>query len=103
MVMLQSRQLITAFLVLFSLLIAIDGLSQKDNTKKNNKISKSENERYEKDLKAHPNSAETHWRHANIVGAYNFKEAEEAWRYYEMALKIDSTNAAIWSDFGDYL
>jgi tetratricopeptide (TPR) repeat protein len=99
----HSHHLITASLVLFGLLISIDGISQKDNIRKNNKISKAENKRYEKDLKTHPNSAEPHWRHANIVGAFNFKEAEEAWRYYDMALKIDSTNAAIWTDFGDYL
>lgn len=100
--MLRLR-LTTALMILFGLLIPMYGFSQKDNYKKNDKISKAENERYEKDLKEHPNSAAPHWRHANIVGAFEFKEAEEAWRYYDKALKIDSTNAAIWSDFGDYL
>src|SRR5882672_3575739 len=97
------RRLATVSLILFGLLIAIDGVSQKDNYKKNNKTSSAEKKRYEKDLREHPNSAEPHWRHANIVGAFSFKEAEEAWKYYDKALKIDSTNAAIWSDFGDYL
>lgn len=101
--MLLLRRLTTASVILFGLLIAINGVSQKGEDKKNEKISRAENKRYEKDLGEHPNSAAPHWRHANIVGAFNFKEAEEAWRYYDKALKIDSTNAAIWSDFGDYL
>lgn len=99
----HPRRLITASFTFLCLLIAADSFSQKDNYKKNSKISKAENERYEKDLKEHPNSAEPHWRHANIVGAFSFKESEEAWRYYDKALKIDSTNAAIWTDFADYL
>lgn len=97
------RRLITALIILSGLLITLDGVSQKAQDKKNEKISKAENKRYEKDLREHPNSAAPHWRHANIVGAFNFEEAEEAWRYYDKALKIDSTNAAIWSDFGEYL
>lgn len=101
--MLLLRRLTAASIILFGLLITIDGFSQKDNYKKNDKKSKAENKRYEKDLKENPNSAAPHWRHANIVGAFDFAEAQEAWRYYDKALKIDSTNAAIWSDFADYL
>src|SRR5688572_4969568 len=98
--MLLSRRLTTALLILFGLLMATDAFPQKKQDKKNDKISKAENKRYEQDLNEHPNSAEPHWRHAKIVGAFDFKESEEAWRYYDKALKIDSTNAAIWSDFG---
>jgi tetratricopeptide (TPR) repeat protein len=97
------RRLTIVSIILFTLLISFDGLSQRKQKKKNDKISKAENKRYEKDLSEHPNSAEPHWRHANIVGAFKFSEAEDAWKYYDKALKIDSTNAAIWSDFGDYL
>jgi tetratricopeptide (TPR) repeat protein len=96
-------RLTIAFMTLFGLLISINGVSQKDNYKKNDKISRAETKRYEKDLREHPNSAEAHWRHANIVGRFNFKEAEDAWEFYDRALKIDSTNTTIWSDFGDYV
>jgi hypothetical protein len=53
-------RLTTVSITLFSLLISIDSLSQKGQDKKNNKILKAENERYEKDIREHPNSAEPH-------------------------------------------
>lgn len=90
-------------MLLFCILIAFDSVSQKDNYKKNSKISKKERQRYEKDVTEHPLNAEPHWRYANVVAAFKFREAEEAWKYYDKALKIDSTNAAIWTDFADYL
>lgn len=94
---------LTAALFTTCLLFSFSVSAQKDNYKKNNKISKAENKRYEEDLKNNPGSAEPHWRHANIVGKFDFQESEQAWKYYDKALKIDSTNAAIWSDFGEYI
>jgi len=65
--------------------------------------SKQEDDRYQNDLKKNPNSAEPHWRHANALAAFKVKGSEEAYKYYLKALELDSTNARIWVDYGDYL
>jgi hypothetical protein len=90
------------FAVVF-IFVMTDSFGQKDNLKKNTKISKKEEARYQKDLKEHPNSPDPHWRHAKIVGAFQFQESEEAWKYYQHAIEVDSTIAAIWVVYGDYL
>src|ERR1044071_8261005 len=91
-----------AFICLLCLFASQPAFAQKED-KKNAKISKKEEERYQKDLKDHPNSADPHWRHANNVAAFKFKESEDAWKYYQKALEIDSMKAAIWVDFGNYM
>lgn len=79
------------------------GFSQVDNYQKNKKISEEEDARYKNDLEANPNSAEPHWQHANRMAEFTFNAYKSAWNYYNKALEIDSTNADIYKDYGDYL
>lgn len=79
------------------------GLSQVDNYQKNKQISEGEEALYQKDLEENPNSAEPHWRHANTMAEFTFNAYKSALKYYNKALEIDSTNADIYKDYGDYL
>lgn len=85
------------------LFITSFGFSQVDNYQKNKLASETENALYEKALKENPNSAKPHWEHANRMAEFTFNAYKDAWKFYKKALEIDSTNAEIYKDYGDYL
>lgn len=99
----SSIRLLTSLLVILAVFATQAAFAQKDTLKKNAKASEEEQKRYEMDLKENPDRAGPHWRHANNIAGFDFQESEDAWKYYQKALDIDSTNAAIWTDYGDYL
>jgi tetratricopeptide (TPR) repeat protein len=90
------------FITLF-LLLSIYLFAQTDNYDKNKRLAEEAFEEYEKKLKENPNSAVPHWEYANKIGQFKFNTHKDAWKYYEKAIEIDSTNYKIYEDYGDYL
>jgi len=85
------------------ILISQFSFSQVDNYQKNKLASETEDALYKKALEEDPNSAKPHWEHANRMAEFTFNAYKNAWKFYNKALEIDSTNAKIYEDYGDYL
>lgn len=91
-------------LVISSCLLNIQfGFSQVDNYAKNVKLSEDSKTMYEKELNANPNSAQPHWNYANVKAKFKHNAYKDAWKYYLKALEVDSINADIYIDFGDFI
>ena len=74
-----------------------------DKTDKDNKkILEREEHKFEKELKKNPGSAIPYLDHANGLSAIN-SEIPRAEKYYQLALKYDSSNAMVYKDYGKYL
>ncbi len=77
--------------------------AQVDNLARNTKISEELESQYKKDLEEAPNSAVPHWKYANALGKVSFRASDLAWKYYDLALSVDSTNAEIYFDYAKYM
>jgi len=83
--------------------ISVQVYSQVDNLAKNTAIYNKLKQKYETELKEMPTSAIPHWNHANELSKVTFNASRKAPGFYLKALEIDSTNAGIYKDFGNYL
>lgn len=83
--------------------VIVQASSQVDNFEKNVAINKELKEKYEAELEDMPNSAIPHWNHANELSKVMFGASNNAANFYIKALRIDSTNAEIYKDFGNFL
>lgn len=90
------------FLTTFLLITFHFSFSQVDNYQKNKKIYDSLKAKYDEELKANPKSALPHWNYAKALEKLTFRASEQAPKYYMKAIEIDSTNARIYQDLGDY-
>jgi len=88
---------------IFLLLLAIPVLAKDDKSdRKNTKAVEKEESSFEKNLRKNPGSAAPYLEHANNLAAIN-SECARAGGFYQLALKYDSANAAIYKDYGIYL
>ncbi len=76
--------------------------SQVDNYSKNKGILDSLNSIYKLELLKDSTSAIPHWNHAKRLEKVTFNAEKNAPKYYNIALNIDSTNAEIYKDYGNY-
>ena len=72
------------------------------NEDKNRKAIEREEQQFQRNLRKHPNDASTYLDHANSLAAIN-SEAARAGKFYQAALKIDSSDAAAYKEYGRYL
>ena len=70
--------------------------------RKNKKAIEKEEHHFLKDLRKNRDTAATYLHHANSLAAIN-SESRRAVNYYPLALKFDSSNTAIYRDYGKYL
>lgn len=96
----MCRFLLILYIILCPVLTCL--AKEKDKDAAIRKEIEKENDRYQRNLAKYPNKAATYRDHARIMTGFH-SECRDARVFYEKALTLDSTDASLFREYGEYL